>query len=147
MANNLDKKVDELELSIRAMNALKLDNINTVYDIIKNGQTTLLRLPNFGIKSLNDVRSALDSMGLNFDMDIDAPTNGKAQTNGDAEKTPTLFQVYNKEVMFKAEQVAFESLNYIKEKKKWDRQEVDTIFGEHRKIINAYENALLNLFV
>ena len=147
MVNNLDKKVDELELSIRTMNALKLDNINTVYDIIKNGQRTLLRLPNFGKKSLNDVQYALDSKGLKFGMDIDVQTNGKAQTNGDAEKPPTFFEKYNKEVMLKAEQVAFESLNYIKEKEKWERQEVDTIFREHRKIIDAYENALLNLFV
>ena len=40
MVNNLDKKVDELELSVRTMNALKMNNINTVSDIIKNGQIT-----------------------------------------------------------------------------------------------------------
>ena len=147
MVNNLDKKVDELELSVRTMNALKLDNINTVYDIIKNGQRTLLRLPNFGKKSLNDIQFALDSMGLKFGMDIDAHTNGKAETNGSTEKLPTFFEKYNKEVIAKAEQVAFDSLNYIKEKKVWNQKDVNTIFHEHKKIIDAYERALYNMWI
>ena len=146
MENYLNKKVEELELSIRSMNALKMGNINTVSDIIENGQSCLLRLPNFGKKSLNDIQFALDSMGLKFGMEIPVQTNGKAETNGNAEKPPTFFEKYNKEVIAKAEQVALDSLNYIKEKKVWNRQEVDTIFREHRKIIDAYEQALYNMF-
>ena len=146
MVNNLDKKVDELELSVRTMNALKMNNINTVYDIIKNGQHTLLRLPNFGRKSLNDVRYALENMGLKFGMDIDAQTNGKAQTNGDAEKTPTLFQEYNKEVIAKIKKVAVASLNHLIEKKEWVHKDVATLFDEHRKVLAVYEKAILDLW-
>ena len=147
MVNNLDKKVDELELSVRTMNALKMNNINTVSDIIKNGQTTLLRFPNFGRKSLNDVQYALDSMGLKFGMDIDAQTNGKAQTNSDAEKPPTFFKKYNEEVIAKAEQVALTSLNYMMEKKTWNQKDIITIFHEHKKIIDAYEQALYGMWI
>jgi len=147
MENYLNKKVEELELSIRSMNALKMGNINTVSDIIENGQSTLLRLPNFGKKSLNDIQFALDSMGLKFGMEIPVQINGKAETNGSAEKPPTFFQEYNKEVIAKAEQVSLTSLNYIIEKKEWNQKEVTTIFREHKKIIDAYEQALYNMWI
>ena len=147
MENYLNKKVEELELSIRSMNALKMGNINTVSDIIESGQSSLLRLPNFGKKSLNDIQFALDSMGLKFGMEIPVQINGKAETNGSAEKPPTFFQEYNKEVIAKAEQVALDSLNYIKEKKMWNQKEVTTIFREHKKIIDAYEQALYNMWI
>ena len=147
MENYLNKKVEELELSIRSMNALKMGNINTVSDIIENGQSTLLRLPNFGKKSLNDIQFALDSMGLKFGMEIPVQTNGNAETNGSAEKPPTFFQEYNKEVIAKAAQVSLTSLNYIIEKKEWNQKEVTTIFREHKKIIDAYEQALYNMWI
>ena len=141
MVNNLDKKVDELELSIRAMNALKTNDINTVKDIVIRQESELLRLPNFGRKSLNDVRFALDSIGLKM-----VGVNGEAKTNGDAEKLPTLFQEYNKEVIAKIKKVAVASLNHLIEKKEWVHKDVGTLFDEHRKVLAVYEKAILDLW-
>ena len=139
--NNLDRKVDELELSARTMNALKTNGINTITDIVIRQESELLRLPNFGRKSLNDVRYALDGMNLKM-----VGTNGEAKTNGKAEKTPSFFKEYNKEVIAKIEKVALASLNYIIEKKEWDQSKVPIIFNEHKKILDTYEKAILDLW-
>ena len=60
--DNLDRKIQELELSIRVMNALIQNDIKTVGDLVQTAPTQLLRIPNFGRKSLNEVKEVLGSM-------------------------------------------------------------------------------------
>ena len=62
------------------------------------------------------------------------------------EKTPSFFKEYNKEVIAKIEKVALASLNYMIEKKEWDHSKVPIIFNEHRKILDTYEKAILDLW-
>lgn len=64
------KKVDELELSVRSANCLKNDNILYIGDLIKKSEPEMLRTPNFGRKSLNEIKLVLNSMGLKFGMEI-----------------------------------------------------------------------------
>ncbi|MGE0180491.1 MAG: DNA-directed RNA polymerase subunit alpha [Bradyrhizobium sp.] len=64
------KKVDELELSVRSANCLKNDNIIYIGDLVQKSEAEMLRTPNFGRKSLNEIKEVLASMGLRLGMDI-----------------------------------------------------------------------------
>jgi len=67
---NLLKKVDELELSVRSMNCLKNDNIIYIGDLVQKTEPEMLRTPNFGRKSLNEIKEVLNSMSLYLGMEI-----------------------------------------------------------------------------
>jgi DNA-directed RNA polymerase subunit alpha len=66
------KKVDELELSVRSANCLKNDNIVYIGDLIQKTEAEMLRTPNFGRKSLNEIKEVLASMGLHLGMEVPA---------------------------------------------------------------------------
>ena len=65
------KKVDELELSVRSANCLKNDNIVYIGDLILKTESEMLRTPNFGRKSLNEIKEVLATMGLHLGMQVD----------------------------------------------------------------------------
>ena len=64
------KKVDELELSVRSANCLKNDNIIYIGDLVQKTESEMLRTPNFGRKSLNEIKEVLSQMGLRLGMEI-----------------------------------------------------------------------------
>tara|TARA_R110002110_G_scaffold78875_4_gene206508 strand:- start:280 stop:1356 length:1077 start_codon:yes stop_codon:yes gene_type:complete len=64
------KKVDELELSVRSANCLKNDNIVYIGDLIQKTEAEMLRTPNFGRKSLNEIKEVLAQMGLHLGMEV-----------------------------------------------------------------------------
>ena len=67
---NLLRKVDELELSVRSANCLKNDNIVYIGDLVQKSEGEMLRTPNFGRKSLNEIKEVLTQMGLHLGMDV-----------------------------------------------------------------------------
>ena len=67
---SLLKKVDELELSVRSQNCLKNDNIVYIGDLVTKTEVQMLKTPNFGRKSLNEINDLLSSMNLSFGMDV-----------------------------------------------------------------------------
>jgi DNA-directed RNA polymerase subunit alpha len=67
---NLLRKVDELELSVRSANCLKNDNIIYIGDLVQKSEADMLRTPNFGRKSLNEIKEVLTQMGLQLGMEI-----------------------------------------------------------------------------
>lgn len=69
---NLLRKVDELELSVRSANCLKNDNIVYIGDLVQRTEQEMLRTPNFGRKSLNEIKEVLSSMGLSLGMNVPA---------------------------------------------------------------------------
>ena len=68
---NLLKKVEELELSVRSANCLKNDNIIYIGDLVQKSESEMLRTPNFGRKSLNEIKEVLTSMSLELGMKIE----------------------------------------------------------------------------
>ena len=64
------KRVDELELSVRSANCLKNDNIVYIGDLIQKTEAEMLRTPNFGRKSLNEIKEVLAQMGLHLGMEV-----------------------------------------------------------------------------
>ena len=68
--HNLLRKVDELELSVRSHNCLKNDNITYIGDLVQKTESDMLRTPNFGRKSLNEINEVLASMNLHLGMKI-----------------------------------------------------------------------------
>ena len=63
-SNHLKKPVDRLELSVRSMNCLKNDGINYIEDLVQKTAVELLRAPNFGRKSLDEITESLGMLGL-----------------------------------------------------------------------------------
>ena len=67
---NLLKRVEELELSVRSMNCLKNDNIIYIGDLVQKTEPEMLRTPNFGRKSLNEIIEVLVTMALYLGMEV-----------------------------------------------------------------------------
>lgn len=67
---HLLRKVDELELSVRSANCLKNDNIIYIGDLVQKSEAEMLRTPNFGRKSLNEIKEVLAQMGLHLGMEV-----------------------------------------------------------------------------
>lgn len=70
--DSLLKRVDEMELSVRSYNCLINENILYIADLVRKSEAEMLKLTNFGKKSLNELRDSLKSMGLSFGMDLDS---------------------------------------------------------------------------
>jgi len=70
---NLDKSVEELELSVRSYNCLKNANIRTIRELVLKTEAEMLKTKNFGRKSLNEIKEILQTMGLGLGMRVDQP--------------------------------------------------------------------------
>ena len=72
---NLNRSVEELELSVRSYNCLKNANIQTIGELVQKTEAEMLKTKNFGRKSLNEIKEILTSMGLSLGMKIDEHGN------------------------------------------------------------------------
>jgi len=81
---NLNRSVEELELSVRSYNCLKNANIQTIGELVQKSEAEMLKTKNFGRKSLNEIKEILASMGLSLGMKIDEQGNAvpASQTAG-----------------------------------------------------------------
>ncbi|PIV29923.1 MAG: DNA-directed RNA polymerase subunit alpha [Zetaproteobacteria bacterium CG02_land_8_20_14_3_00_50_9] len=67
----LAQPIDHLDLSVRSMNCLKSDDIFKVGDLVQRSEQEMLRTPNFGRKSLNEIKEVLENMGLSLGMELE----------------------------------------------------------------------------
>ncbi|MBZ5574098.1 MAG: DNA-directed RNA polymerase subunit alpha, partial [Acidobacteriia bacterium] len=72
---NLNRSVEELELSVRSYNCLKNANIQTIGELVQKTEAEMLKTKNFGRKSLNEIKEILSTMGLSLGMKIDEQGN------------------------------------------------------------------------
>ena len=82
MNENLDKSVDELELSVRSANCLQNANIRYIGELVQKTEAEMLKTKNFGRKSLKEIKEILAEMGLTLGMKLEGwvppPLRGKA---------------------------------------------------------------------
>ncbi len=75
---NLFRRIDELELSVRSSNCLENADIKYIGELVQKSENEMLRTKNFGRKSLNEIKELLGEMGLSLNMRLDAfPTRGE----------------------------------------------------------------------
>ena len=72
---NLNRSVEELELSVRSYNCLKNANIQTIGELVRKTEPEMLKTKNFGRKSLNEIKEILTNMGLGLGMRVDEHGN------------------------------------------------------------------------
>jgi DNA-directed RNA polymerase subunit alpha len=76
---NLDKSVEELDLSVRSYNCLKNANIRTIRELVQKTEAEMLKTKNFGRKSLNEIKEILHTMGLSLGMRVDQPAGAHSE--------------------------------------------------------------------
>jgi|TARA_R100001460_G_C3418856_1_gene160621 hypothetical protein len=133
----IERKITELEMNVRAYNAFLsyAPEITTIRDLVLKTEGELLRMPNFGRKSLNEVKENLSLMGLRLGMT-------EKQLPKRMEDISTNFS-YN--VLNHASEAAIESLDVILKKQQWRYSDIEKYFREHEKIMETYKQALERL--
>ena len=66
------KKIEDLELSVRSMNCLRGENITYLGDLVHKTESEMLKTPNFGRKSLNEIKAILSNLGLSLGLSFPA---------------------------------------------------------------------------
>ena len=79
----LDKSVEELELSVRSSNCLRAAEIKSIGDLVQKSEPEMLKYRNFGRKSLKEIQDILAEMGLHFGMDVSPYFENKASARAE----------------------------------------------------------------
>ena len=140
MNKKLTYKIEDLEFSVRVISTLMKNNIKTVGDLVQKTRDELIRIPNFGIKSFNEIKEVLGSMSLELGMNIDAQPK---------EEQPTVFDNLNREIVRSAMEAFTKTYNGIMDLNKNDTvkyNEMTQAFEQHKKVLNSFEESYRNLF-
>ncbi len=137
MSELINKSIDELELSLRVHDAFRKyePNMKTIGDLVRKSEGELLRLPNFGRKSLNEVREILNGMNLNLGM----------EEHQIPKTMDTIQQVFVYKIIEHASDAASKSLDIILQKEEWAYNDIEKHFNSHQKIMETYKLSLQRL--
>jgi len=135
----LDKNVGELELSVRAINALRNNDISTVGELTKWSPKALKRLPNVGRSTVKELNQALGFLNLNLRDMKKEKIEEKLEEN-------SVLKNLNYEIITKAKEAADISFNKINSQKNYNFNEVGRLFSEHQNIMNIYRDSILGLW-
>ena len=130
MSLHFKRPISELTLSGRTFSTLVRMGIKTIGDVVQKSEAEFLRTPNFGRKSMNELRESLRECDLEFGMSIE-----------NVDKT-TLFNSLSKSIANKCEDSLRVSMAKMLEAKGYV-DKYDAI-QEHKKILNSYEVAIHN---
>ncbi len=136
MNDILNKRIEDLEMSIRSMNGLKLEGFKTVGDLTKSTEQYLRRIPNIGKMSVNEIKSVLEDLGLELGMG-DQPQ---------PEKPKTLIGELSLDIISKVKMAFKKSSTRIMTKQSYTWDEVTEYFNEHEKIVKMYREQMYNCF-
>ena len=131
MSLHFKRPISELSLSGRTFSTLVRMGIKTIGDVVQKSEVEFLRTPNFGRKSLNDLKSSLTECDLELGMDVNH-----------VEQRTTLFDSLNKSIANKCEDSLRVSMAKMLEAEGYV-DKYDAI-QEHKKILNSYELAIQN---
>ena len=133
----IEQKITELEMNVRAYNAFLsyAPDIITIRDLVLKTEGELLRMPNFGRKSLNEVKENLSLMGLRLGMtEKELP-----------KRMEDISKTFSYNILNHASEAAIESLDVILKKQQWHYSDIEKYFHEHEKIMETYKQALERL--
>ena len=137
MTNNLNRKIDELELSIRVMSGLKtFHKIDTIGDLVKLTEGEFLRTQNFGRKSLNEIREVLRGMSLKLGM------TEKEMEKYTPEKKPDFFEEFNYSNITKSREASEKTLKHILSKKQYRFEDIETDLWDQMSLIEVQLESL-----
>tara|TARA_R100000988_G_C3854601_1_gene96468 strand:- start:58 stop:477 length:420 start_codon:yes stop_codon:yes gene_type:complete len=136
MNDVLNKGVEELELSLRSMNGLKLEGFNTIGDVTRTTERHLRRIPNIGKMSINEIKNVLKDLGLEL----------SSQEQPEPEKPRTLISELSVDIIGKVKMAFKKSSTRIMTKQSYTWDEITEYFDEHEKIVKMYKEQMYNCF-
>ena len=136
MNDVLNKGVEELELSLRSMNGLKLEGFNTIGDVTRTTERHLRRIPNIGKMSINEIKNVLKDLGLEL----------SSQEQPEPEKPRTLISELSVDIIGKVKMAFKKSSTRIMTKQSYTWDEITEYFDEHEKIVKMYREQMYNCF-
>ena len=139
--NMLDTNIEQFELSLRTINALEIEKLKTLRDLVKKTPHELIRIPNFGRKSLNEVKELLNGMSLSLGM-----TPEQLDYYDGVKPTDKLCEDLNNTVREKAREALERSTKVIVSKNEWTSNDLKDYFDHHEKILQAYKNSIQGYF-
>jgi hypothetical protein len=144
--NILDRSIHDLEVDVRVMSGL-LNNheindgkeLKTLRDLVSCSEGELLRIPNFGRKSMDQLKEVLTGCNLKLGMSDEELTEKDESYKG-------YYTKLNYDIIRVSKENAAKTIDAILDKHKWSRADIDDLFRDHEKVLAVYKKALKELF-